>query len=506
MLFIWRSLLLPLLRGAVLVLVCGMTLGRSTPPSQNEDRGWTDGIGGELAVDDSSTFNVATAIDALRGEAPQAAQGEAKGAQPFLLLGPSLDTWLGQPWTKRASTAFVPGKRDRNDPRPYAMAYQLRSEIYQSAQPQSKVIGYVRRGYGVPVLHQASGKGCEGGVWYRVEPMGFVCTKRGFVVSKDDYVDITPLPSPDISKPLPYVYGHVRRSGTARFDKVPSPADEARVELARAGAASWPSIADRTQSTDYYVAIRNPRRSGSPRYYQSFSGRYIRSSDIDVLGTPPMYGEELGSGTDLPLAFVYTEGAKVYCGRRAPLRVCGMADKHARFQATRTVSVGGQQYVESTNGFLVPRSALRVAKKRERPRQIASNARWLHIDIAEQVLIAYEGSKAVYATLISSGRQGYTTPPGLFRIREKLITATMSGQDKSAGPYEVEEVPWVMFYHEGFAIHAAFWHNDFGRTRSHGCTNLAPVDARWVYDFTSPKAPEGWYAIRTEGTWIWLTS
>jgi hypothetical protein len=30
--------------------------------------------------------------------------------------------------------------------------------------------------------------------------------------------------------------------------------------------------------------------------------------------------------------------------------------------------------------------------------------------------------------------------------------------------------------------------------KSHGCVNLAPLDARWLFDFTGPRLPAGWVA------------
>src|SRR5690606_41101058 len=69
----------------------------------------------------------------------------------------------------------------------------------------------------------------------------------------------------------------------------------------------------------------------------------------------------------------------------------------------------------------------------------------------------------------------------------------MRGKDPVDGVYDVEEVPWALFYFRGYAIHGAYWHNNFGRVRSHGCTNLAPLDARWLYEWSSHQVPEGWH-------------
>ncbi|MBW2162731.1 MAG: L,D-transpeptidase [Deltaproteobacteria bacterium] len=85
---------------------------------------------------------------------------------------------------------------------------------------------------------------------------------------------------------------------------------------------------------------------------------------------------------------------------------------------------------------------------------------------------------------------------------------TMNATDPIDGFYEVEEVPWTLYYHGGYALHGAYWHTDFGKVRSHGCTNIAPVDARWLYYWSEPEVPAAWHAVRfqRETTWIQFTS
>jgi hypothetical protein len=53
-----------------------------------------------------------------------------------------------------------------------------------------------------------------------------------------------------------------------------------------------------------------------------------------------------------------------------------------------------------------------------------------------------------------------------------------------------------MFFQAHNALHGAYWHDQFGRTKSHGCVNLAPSDARYLFEWLEPKLPAGWTAIR----------
>jgi lipoprotein-anchoring transpeptidase ErfK/SrfK len=61
--------------------------------------------------------------------------------------------------------------------------------------------------------------------------------------------------------------------------------------------------------------------------------------------------------------------------------------------------------------------------------------------------------------------------------------------------YSMQDVPYVQFFDGAVALHGTYWHRDFGRAHSHGCVNLAPIDARWLFDFTEPHLPDGWFAI-----------
>lgn len=122
---------------------------------------------------------------------------------------------------------------------------------------------------------------------------------------------------------------------------------------------------------------------------------------------------------------------------------------------------------------------------------------WVDVDVAQQVLAVMVGDTTEFVTLISSGSHKHPTPSGLYRVRYKLAYGKMESRD-DADPdevYYVEAVPWVLYFHNRYALHAAFWHNNFGRRRSHGCINLAPADARYVFERASPTLPPAFTSI-----------
>ena len=132
-----------------------------------------------------------------------------------------------------------------------------------------------------------------------------------------------------------------------------------------------------------------------------------------------------------------------------------------------------------------------------RPADVGAAERWIDVDRTAQVLTAYEGDRPVFATLVSTGRALRSTPEGEFRIWAKLAQSAMDNfEDEEAEEfYSLEDVPWVMYFSEGVAIHGTFWHDRFGERHSHGCVNVSVKDARWLYEWTLPAVPAGWTAM-----------
>jgi len=113
-----------------------------------------------------------------------------------------------------------------------------------------------------------------------------------------------------------------------------------------------------------------------------------------------------------------------------------------------------------------------------------SNQRWIEVNLLTQRLIAWEGSKPIYAVIISTGKKSTPTIPGVFNIQSKKRIERMKGED-----YDIDDVPYVQYYSGGYAIHGAYWHKNFGRTVSHGCINLAVDHAKWLFDWSEIKTP-----------------
>ena len=116
-------------------------------------------------------------------------------------------------------------------------------------------------------------------------------------------------------------------------------------------------------------------------------------------------------------------------------------------------------------------------------------------DLTYQTLSCFEGQTEVYFCRIASGQKldasglpsnELATPVGDLMTHWKIISKNMTAGSTQSG-YSTPAVPWCTFVSgDGVAIHGAFWHNDFGEKRSHGCINVTPADAKWIFRWTTP--------------------
>jgi hypothetical protein len=124
------------------------------------------------------------------------------------------------------------------------------------------------------------------------------------------------------------------------------------------------------------------------------------------------------------------------------------------------------------------------------------NEKKISVNVTYQTLSCFEGNNEVYFCRVASGQvydpltgaksDEYATPVGDMLTHWKIISKNMTAGNAQAG-YSTPAVPWNTFINgDGIAIHGAFWHNDFGERRSHGCINVTPEDAKWIFRWTTP--------------------
>lgn len=240
-----------------------------------------------------------------------------------------------------------------------------------------------------------------------------------------------------------------------------------------------------------------------------FHGSWVKAADPadgdagDVSGdasTPVARGVPEGNGGAALVSSGYA--ARFALNEKGKMLVTGALPKWTALELSGVPkTIDGVSFELTTSAFWVRVGDLMVATP-EPPPDLADDEKWIDVDLGRQYLVAFEGKHPVYATRISSGRRtswdpehDHPTPTGTFRIYEKHVSTTMDGDVAEGGPYSIEDVPWVMYFQGSYALHGAFWHNLFGTSRSHGCVNMSPIDAREIFFWSEPSLPKGWHGV-----------
>jgi hypothetical protein len=141
--------------------------------------------------------------------------------------------------------------------------------------------------------------------------------------------------------------------------------------------------------------------------------------------------------------------------------------------------------------------ALALVDVSPRPEDVGRAEFWVEVDLYEQIFAAYEGDRMVYAGLTSTGLPRFETNEGLFNVYARNLEWDMWGGEVGDDYYYLQDVPYTMFFDDEIALHGAYWHDGFGAVRSHGCVNMTPRDAEWIW-YWSQKGPND--------LWVWVHS
>ncbi|MEO6601361.1 MAG: L,D-transpeptidase, partial [Polyangiaceae bacterium] len=260
----------------------------------------------------------------------------------------------------------------------------------------------------------------------------------------------------------------------------------------------------------FYVAVDKTFRWNNRSWYKTTRGLVTPSDRFWQTAGSKFKGVELTPATEwkLPMGFVYGSNKSISTytidADGKGIKPAKTYDHFAPIQLTgKEQEFRGNKYAETADGSWVKRGQIRQTGPGPLPVDLKPNERWIDVNLTTQTVVAFEGDKPIYATLTSTGRESkvknkdHRTPTGEWRVREKHITTTMDGDGTAAGdlPYSIEDVPYVLYYFRSYATHAAFWHSNFGSQMSHGCVNLSPLDAKYLFFFADPPLPKGWHGV-----------
>lgn len=469
------------LRRTLCGVACGLFVGCTHVPLQQRS--------GPEQVDPVAVDRGDSPVDPLSPE-PELAEPELPPPPHF--EGPSPEAWIVE-----AAKQPRPGAKYTH----VAIVTELQVPLY--ARPDTRtVVGYASVGGRLPAKPLKSE--CAGGTWSAVSGGAYLCVDDGVRLKPWGYKEkvLDPRTARRVARldrPTPYKSGKAR-NGAPVLRRIPTAAELEALDAGRAPAG----LVDRIFKGTYLVTIVGTETSGDETFVELLSGEYLRESDVKRFPKFPMHGELLEGDKTLPIAFAYQK-ANVYCLGGESAHPCGTAEKHARFLRGEEIEAGDQRFLVVDDGLAVRRERVRIAERIPRPAGVKPSDQWIHINLTEQTLVAYEGDRPVYATLVSTGKPGHDTRTGLYQVNRAYATKPMNGVDED-GPYQVQEVPWTMFYHGNYAVHGAYWHDVFGQTRSHGCVNLPPVDARWLFQWAKPQLPRGWSVnLKVKGPRVYIT-
>jgi L,D-transpeptidase catalytic domain len=437
-------------------------------------------------------------------------------AQPLstaLTPAASAEQALPEPSQAREAAGAAPA----SGPRVYARTRYV--WIRPEPDASKEWIGYLWTGGSVALKRSKPvyGPGCM--EWYAIEPRGYVCVDGNrATLDANDPVYRAVLPyAPQLDSPWPHQYGEslglasvtTLAGSPLSFPPLPLAIHEPRSRLLR-------------RST---VAYSKEVSANGHDFLLSADFQWVPKANVTPYPVVKFQGVTLGRDADLPLAFFKAKDRPAYT--RAPSGEFLLSSE--TFTRLGFVALTNERAVLAKDVFLRTKRGELWVKEADcvlpKPQTNTpwgatvgapdttknapkGRATWIEVAVTAGYLIAYEGTKPVFTTLISPGRGGYAkpgedpiehalTPTGTFPISGKFATATM----EAPGEFIHSDVPWTQNFSGPHALHTAYWHDSWGEFKSGGCVNLSPIDGKRLFEFTEPALPPGWHGVR----WLpWL--
>lgn len=358
----------------------------------------------------------------------------------------------------------------------------------------AKQIGYLHAGARVPRAPEPYSKdGCAGG-WFAIRPRGFVCS--GVVATTDlNHPTLVAMAlAPKLDQPLPYTYARTRQE-TRIFDRDPAHDTSVR-EAGKMRAKSALAIVGSWSARDPEGTLR--------RLGMMTNGRFVDAGDLEAAELPDFKGVELNDKLQLPLAFAVKRGVNLWAIEKAEAEKGGKLEYHATVPLTgRYREIDSLRYWATADGKYVRHRDVTIIRKRNVwPDFAKDDQKWIDVSVVTGTLVLYEGRRAMYATLVSVGRDRLGDPAttastalGVFDIVAKHITAASRDPKSIADYIDVYDVPWALEMSNGQLVHGAFWHDRFGIEHGLGSIQLAPADAVRVWQWAEPQLADGWHGM-----------
>jgi hypothetical protein len=230
-----------------------------------------------------------------------------------------------------------------------------------------------------------------------------------------------------------------------------------------------------------YLAYDKIQTVDGESYVQLTERGWMSQEELEPVTPSSFSGMILSEVPDHPFGWVIRENS----GWIDPEGKASSGKMHNRYDVVLDLEEKNG-YIRLETGDWILAADLRLVDLKTLTSNPPVTCRWLDVDLSGQILAVFENCLPVFATLISSAKAPAVTPQGVFSIFYKEESLPLYANERSASSeaFYLSDVPWLMFYHANWAIHGAYWHDHFGEPWSHGCINVSPYDARWLYEWT----------------------
>jgi hypothetical protein len=403
-----------------------------------------------------------------------------------------------------------------------------RTAVKQRPDIAAAEIGYLHAGGRIARAEQPYTKsGCDGG-WYPVRPAGFVCAGNGATTDLSHPTLAAMAIQPLLDQPLPYTYARTRTS-TPIYERDPSRASAVR-EVGRLKRRAGMAVVGSWTATI--------PEGASERLALLTNGKFVKAADLEALESSSFSGVELSKERTLPVAFVVKRGVRAWkMGDAEPAKTDEL-DYHQALDLTgRFRTVKGEKFWATKDDRWVRHRDVTVVLDRHRfPDFVQEGQKWVDVSVITGTLVAYEGKRPFFASLVSVARGPETlaeaplsaesalagalpeTPKpktgadpfalGAFEVVAKHVTWVGADPYAAGEGQELLDLPWVLELASGRSVYGAYHHDRFGIDHGPGAVQLSPRDAVRLFQWVTPSLPESWHSKRRdekdEKTWFVL--
>jgi hypothetical protein len=445
-------------------------------------------------------------------------QSSTRLLRPLALLGLALAGCTGSkddPSLSKQASDEIPNVPVPPENGPPLASIADMTPVLERPARDARRLGYLHAGSRVVrAAEPYSKEGCKDG-WYPIRPAGFVCVGEAATLDVRHPTLLAMAIQPSFDEPLPYTYARGRNE-TVLFERDPS-RERAVREIGKLKKRAGMAVVGSWNAT-----LPN---GAEERLALLTNGKFVRAQDLEAQPANDFQGALLDKDTALPLAWIVKRGVRKWKLEGTEPKKGELLDHQARLALTgRFRTVEGEKYWAVSDGTWVRHKDATVVLPRSKfPDFVKDGVKWMDVSIITGTLVAYEGKRAILATLVSVARPIEADPAlaasadgaevipaslpaggaeakpgalakGTFEISAKHVTLVGANPRESGESYELYDLPWVMELSSGRKLFGAYWHDRFGIEHGSGSVELAPVDAQRLFAWATPSVPSGFHA------------